>query len=164
MTDEWMDGRADRRTTGFKGFKFISMIYNCRRFSIFSNTKFFLHGITCSEFLHLKVYCTLTKPSQTADIIIQHLLNGSIVSDCSLPRSTTKTDTQYRSERVSRDNKIEIQFTLYVKVTTTFPLRSFFSSVGGLMGLWLVQTIDTVCSLPDRCAVCNTGAQHQLAQ
>ena len=72
------------------------------------------------------------------------LFDGTQLSDCPLPCTTTYTETKHLFDRtVSNSNISTLLLTVSSKVLVTrtdfpeFSLASFLSEVGGSMGLWL---------------------------
>ena len=84
----------------------------------------------------------------------EDLFEGTQLSDCPLPCTTTHTETNYLHETPDPRNfsSLFLTFSSKVMVTRTdflnFSLSSFLSEVGGSMGLWLglgmVQTMELV--------------------
>ena len=84
------------------------------------------------------------------------LFDGTQLSDCPVPCTTTNTDTKHLFDitnvRNSNSSTILLTFSSKVLVTKTdfpeFSLVSFLSEVGGSMGLWLglgmVQVLELV--------------------
>ena len=81
------------------------------------------------------------------------LLDGSQISDCPLPCTTTSVESRILTE-TSYENisKIDLTFSPTIIVTTTsflkFIFAKFLSDLGGCLGLWLglsmVQLVDMV--------------------
>ena len=86
--------------------------------------------------------------------IYRDLFDGTQLSDCPLPCTTTNTETKHLFYRTSVRNYSTILLTFSSKVLVTrtdfpeFSLASFLSEVGGSMGLWLglgmVQVMELV--------------------
>ena len=82
----------------------------------------------------------------------EDLADGTELSDCPLPCTTTKTDTRLLAKYPTSHNGSLINLTFSSKVVVTrtdllvFNLSSFFSELGGSMGLWLglgiIQAMD----------------------
>ena len=80
------------------------------------------------------------------------LIDGTQLSDCPLPCTTTNTETKQLYEKTNSRNAstISLSFSSRVMVTKTdflkFSLASLFSEMGGSMGLWmglgLVQALE----------------------
>ena len=90
-------------------------------------------------------------------VTFKDLMDGSQLSDCPLPCTTTNTETKHILDRTGNRNypTLFLSFSSKVMVTRTdflkFSLASFLSEVGGSMGLWLglgmVQALELINSL-----------------
>ena len=87
-------------------------------------------------------------------IAYDDLPDGTQLSDCPLPCTTTSVETRILTETSSSNNisTINLTFSPTIIVTTTsflkFIFAKFLSDLGGCLGLWLglsmVQMVDTV--------------------
>ena len=93
-------------------------------------------------------------------ISYEDLFDGTQLSDCPLPCTTTSVETRLLTETIRTDNSsgINLTFSPTIIITTTsflkFTIAKFLSDLGGCMGLWLglsmVQLVESVlkCVLP----------------
>ena len=98
----------------------------------------------------------MTLPGNSSTISYEDLWDGTQLSPCPLPCSTTHTDTRLLAEYPGTKNssRINLTFSTKVEVTTTdflkFYLSTVLSDLGGSMGLWLglgmVQAVEVVCT------------------